>query len=86
MDLANALKQARAAQADHRGGWPLRNARLEAALRDLVKAVQVDYFDPRRQQFASEHSDCLVEDGERWFGHGMPCRFPQFHDGEAADQ
>lgn len=37
-----------------------------------------DYYDPARQNLISEH-DCVFEDGEWWFGHGMPCKHPQLH-------
>lgn len=39
---------------------------------------KLDYYDPARQNLVSEH-DCDYEDGEWWFGHGMPCKHPGLH-------
>jgi hypothetical protein len=44
----------------------------------------LEYYDPARQEIRFEHEDCVVEDGERWFGHGMPCRHPEWHEDEAS--
>ncbi|MCK2034467.1 hypothetical protein [Microbacterium sp. KSW4-4] len=41
-------------------------------------AGSLDYYDPARQDRISEH-DCVFEDGEWWFGHGMPCKHPKLH-------
>jgi hypothetical protein len=40
----------------------------------------LDYYDPKRQDNVAEHGGCVVEDGERYFGHGMICRRPALHD------
>lgn len=39
----------------------------------------MEYYDPARQDIDAEHERCVVEDGERWFGHGMLCRRPELH-------
>lgn len=39
----------------------------------------MEYYDPARQDIDAEHDGCVVEDGERWFGHGMLCRRPELH-------
>lgn len=54
--------------------------------RDQARAAlavfeRLDYYDPRRQNLISEH-DCVFEDGEWWFGHGMPCKHPTLHSEE----
>lgn len=41
--------------------------------------ARLDYYDPRRQQIDAEHEHCVLEDGVRWFGHGMECRRPELH-------
>lgn len=41
------------------------------------------YYDPARQDWISEH-DCSFEDGQWWFGHGMPCKHPELHSVEHA--
>lgn len=40
--------------------------------------MRFSYYDPSRQDIVSEH-DCVFEDGEWWFGHGMICRYPELH-------
>lgn len=50
-------------------------------------AERLDYYDPARQDRISEH-DGVFEDGEWWFGHGMPCKHPKLHaepQGEPSD-
>lgn len=57
-------------------GHPLhRDVELLTALRE---SLRLDYYDPARQNLISEH-DCTYEDGEWWFGHGMPCKHPGLH-------
>lgn len=46
----------------------------------------MDYYDPRRQDIEEEHAHCVLEDGERWFGHGMECRRPDLHTLGVEDQ
>lgn len=50
----------------------------EAAVRALRPRTQHEYYDNARQNLISEH-DCTFEDGQWWFGHGMPCQYPQLH-------
>lgn len=44
----------------------------------LTEHRTLDYYDPARQNLISEH-DCTFEDGQWWFGHGMPCKHPALH-------
>lgn len=58
----------------------------ETAMRAALEAVHsphLEYYDPARQDRISEH-DCSFEGGAWWFGHGMPCRYPQLHAAEHA--
>ena len=54
---------------------PFRNRRIGG----LTMDDRLEYYDPARQDIDSEHERCVVEDGERWFGHGMLCRRPELH-------
>ncbi len=72
---------------DQKGSWSSDSPvgmvmRLAAALRrsevSEPSAERLDYYDPARQNRISEH-DCVFEDGEWWFGHGMPCMHPKLH-------
>lgn len=48
-------------------------------MRQAERQDLMDYYDPARQDIDAEHEGCVVEDGVRWFGHGMECRRPELH-------